>query len=194
MTAAKACFPLLGESPSIDLVNTRVIKHGQPVDLLPTTAALYAWRRLQAPGPLWSWRPDADDLAALHTLRDTLDTLLRTRINGGTPPRKAVVAFNRALTGLMPDAHLAWDAAGPRRVSRRMDRATRRQHLVSRLAHDALAILTGPDADRLRQCAHPDCILLFIARHPQRRWCSADVCGNRARVARHYQQHKDIHA
>jgi predicted RNA-binding Zn ribbon-like protein len=29
-------------------------------------------------------------------------------------------------------------------------------------------------------------VLQFLARDPRRRWCSAAVCGNRARVSRHY--------
>jgi len=28
--------------------------------------------------------------------------------------------------------------------------------------------------------------LVFVAENPRRRWCSAAVCGNRVRVARHY--------
>ncbi|WP_433464559.1 CGNR zinc finger domain-containing protein [Spirillospora sp. CA-128828] len=30
----------------------------------------------------------------------------------------------------------------------------------------------------------------FLPGHPRRRWCSAARCGNRVRVARHYQRHR----
>ncbi|MFF4211720.1 CGNR zinc finger domain-containing protein [Streptomyces sp. NPDC001796] len=32
--------------------------------------------------------------------------------------------------------------------------------------------------------------MLFLPAHPRRRWCSAARCGNRVRVARHYQRRK----
>src|SRR6185437_1658316 len=64
-----------------------------------------------------------------------------------------------------------------------------RTALLGELAADAVALLTGPRATQLRKCANPDCILQFVADNPRRRWCSSAVCGNRARVARHYQRH-----
>jgi CGNR zinc finger len=41
---------------------------------------------------------------------------------------------------------------------------------------------------RLRRCANPACSMIFIAVNPRRSWCTPGVCGNRARVARHYQR------
>jgi predicted RNA-binding Zn ribbon-like protein len=39
---------------------------------------------------------------------------------------------------------------------------------------------------RLRRCANRACLMIFIAVNPRRSWCAPGVCGNRARVARHY--------
>ena len=33
---------------------------------------------------------------------------------------------------------------------------------------------------------------VFLPANPRRRWCSPAICGNRARVARYYQRHKDV--
>jgi predicted RNA-binding Zn ribbon-like protein len=43
-------------------------------------------------------------------------------------------------------------------------------------------------ADRIRRCAHPDCVLWFLdtSRNGTRRWCSMAGCGNRAKAQRHY--------
>jgi predicted RNA-binding Zn ribbon-like protein len=35
----------------------------------------------------------------------------------------------------------------------------------------------------------PNCVLFFIKDHPRREWCSPG-CGNRARVAHHYDRHR----
>lgn len=42
------------------------------------------------------------------------------------------------------------------------------------------------DADALRACHAPGCVLYFVKTHPRREWCSI-ACGNRARAARHYE-------
>ena len=57
------------------------------------------------------------------------------------------------------------------------------------IAEAAVLLFTSPDAGRLRACPGPGCVLYFVRAHPRREWCSA-VCGNRARVARHYQRHR----
>jgi predicted RNA-binding Zn ribbon-like protein len=61
---------------------------------------------------------------------------------------------------------------------------------LARVAEQAIDLLTGPDASRLRACYAPGCVLYFIAAHPRRAWCSV-ACGNRARAARHYEKVRD---
>jgi predicted RNA-binding Zn ribbon-like protein len=55
------------------------------------------------------------------------------------------------------------------------------------VARDALDLVTSPAADRLRECADPECHALFLdaSRPGSRRWCSMDTCGNRAKKQRH---------
>jgi predicted RNA-binding Zn ribbon-like protein len=59
---------------------------------------------------------------------------------------------------------------------------------VAAIAEEAVALFAGPDRRLLRACHAPGCVLYFVRNHPRREWCS-DGCGNRARVARHYQRH-----
>jgi predicted RNA-binding Zn ribbon-like protein len=40
----------------------------------------------------------------------------------------------------------------------------------------------------LRRCANPTCSMLFVAPNARRIWCTANICGNRTRVARHYER------
>ena len=58
---------------------------------------------------------------------------------------------------------------------------------LATVAGEAVHLLTGPDAARLRACQAPGCVLYFVKTHPRRQWCS-DACGNRTRAARHYQR------
>lgn len=61
---------------------------------------------------------------------------------------------------------------------------------LAHVAAQAIDLLTGPDASRLRACNAPGCVLYFVAAHPRRAWCSV-TCGNRARAARHYEKVRD---
>lgn len=56
------------------------------------------------------------------------------------------------------------------------------------IADQAVRLFAGPERSALRACQGPGCVLYFVRNHPRREWCSAG-CGNRARVARHYQRH-----
>jgi predicted RNA-binding Zn ribbon-like protein len=58
---------------------------------------------------------------------------------------------------------------------------------LARVAEQAIALLGGEDATRLRACYAPGCVLYFVKTHPRRAWCSV-ACGNRIRAARHYQR------
>lgn len=58
---------------------------------------------------------------------------------------------------------------------------------LAKVATEAVHLLTGPDAARLRACHAPGCVLYFLKTHPRREWCS-EACGNRTRAARHYQR------
>jgi predicted RNA-binding Zn ribbon-like protein len=56
--------------------------------------------------------------------------------------------------------------------------------LLSTIARDAIGLLTGSHAHRVRECASDTCALLFVdtSRPGKRRWCSMELCGNRAKT------------
>jgi predicted RNA-binding Zn ribbon-like protein len=61
---------------------------------------------------------------------------------------------------------------------------------LARIAEQAVALLGGKEAGRLRACYAPGCVLYFVKAHPRREWCSVG-CGNRVRAARHYRRTRD---
>jgi predicted RNA-binding Zn ribbon-like protein len=54
---------------------------------------------------------------------------------------------------------------------------------LSLVARDAIDLATSSVMSRVRECADPRCGALFLdnSRPGTRRWCSMDVCGNRAK-------------
>lgn len=181
-------FPLLGESLSLDLVNTRICRDGADVDLLDEPSSLTAWLAAEAgrqpQSGVWFGAATAADLQAVRALRDAIAALFAALRTGVSPPRAALRAVNTILSASPSTMRLVWASAGPR--AKAQAAISKRDALLRALAVDAVGILAGPQAKLLRTCEHPDCVLQFFARHPRRRWCSAAVCGNRARVARHY--------
>jgi predicted RNA-binding Zn ribbon-like protein len=61
------------------------------------------------------------------------------------------------------------------------------------IARETADLLTSKEVGRLGECADErGCGFLFIdtSRNHSRRWCSMEVCGNRAKAMRHYQRKK----
>ncbi|WP_371579910.1 ABATE domain-containing protein [Streptomyces sp. NBC_01314] len=73
-------------------------------------------------------------------------------------------------------------------LTRALDDTPDRAALLALIARDTVELLTDPVACAgLRRCAGDDCPIVYVdtSRGRRRRWCSSEICGNRARVARH---------
>lgn len=59
--------------------------------------------------------------------------------------------------------------------------------MLSTIARDAITLFTEHDAARIHECGADDCALIFFddSRSGNRRWCSMQRCGNRAKVRAH---------
>src|SRR5262245_50112453 len=91
-------------------------------------------------------------------------------------------------------------AAAPCLVPRLLPGSTRTwvavhgvRSLMSSVARDAIDVLGGSRAVRLKRCEGSRCALLFVdtSRSGHRRWCSMERCGNRAKVAAHRRRTKE---
>lgn len=56
---------------------------------------------------------------------------------------------------------------------------------VLEVAREAGALLATTELGDVRQCPGSGCGWLFVDRTGRRRWCTMEVCGNRAKVRRH---------
>ncbi|WP_433257779.1 CGNR zinc finger domain-containing protein [Streptosporangium sp. CA-135522] len=143
----------------------------QPADL-----AVWAGRSRLTPTP--ELRISETEVADARRLRDALFRAAIARTRGEPPAPGDLKVINEA------SAHppLA-PAIGPG-GDRRWAGAAGGAHLLATVARDAVELLTGPFAHRIRVCAADDCHLIYVdtSRPGRRRWCSMEHCGNRHKV------------
>ncbi|GAA2353277.1 CGNR zinc finger domain-containing protein [Nonomuraea africana] len=179
---------LTGEPLALDLVNTRPSSG----DLLATPDDLRAWLALQydrlPDAREWAAELAAPDLDAVHAVRQHTADALEYARHGTRPPDADLEALSQAQRAAPAIHELIWDGSKVTALRRRTGPAGAR--LAACLAEAAADLLADPAVTGIRQCEADDCVMLFLPAHPRRRWCSAARCGNRARVARHYQRNK----
>ena len=68
--------------------------------------------------------------------------------------------------------------------------------LLVPVAESAAGLLSSGDITLVKKCQNPQCILYFCdtTKNHARRWCSMTACGNRAKVAAHYQRARQAKA
>ena len=173
--------------------------HGGIADDLTDPAGLTTWVRAHADDlPLTpGYAADATGLTAVRDLRAAVRALFAHAVRPGAPSPadaarllpvpEALDRVNAAAARLPTVPVLHWtDGADPGAHRRPVPDGG---DLTAALAQAAIAFLTGPDRQRLRACHAPRCVRYFLKDHPRQEWCKPS-CGNRARVARHHERHK----
>jgi predicted RNA-binding Zn ribbon-like protein len=66
---------------------------------------------------------------------------------------------------------------------------------LATIARDAVRLLGGPRATRIKECEHPDCSLVFLdeTQSGRRRWCSMARCGNLVKI-KSYRERRGRHS
>ena len=145
------------------------------------------WEQLRGASDLSDWLSQRYPQVTEATERDLADALtLRAAV-----ARLAQAASDRAesqaddidtvnLFAATPDIPPAIDG-GHRQAGRSRVRTAQ---ALSSIARDAVQLLANNHDGRIRECAADDCQLVFYdeSRTNNRRWCSMQRCGNRAKV------------
>ncbi|MGW3959733.1 CGNR zinc finger domain-containing protein [Amycolatopsis sp. NPDC005003] len=147
------------------------------------------FERLPDPAALGRWFTEAGltqtdppctaaELAAARELREAVYRLMLGQLS-----EEDLATVNRWAAQPPPVTALRVGAEGLRaeRVSATVP------SLLGLLAADAVAVLGGDEAARVRECANPECSLLFLdtSRAGARRWCSMSACGSRDKMQRY---------
>jgi predicted RNA-binding Zn ribbon-like protein len=174
-------FVLVGGSPSLNLLATRGRRHATPLERIPDPAALARWF---VAAELFSAAPPVDeaDVREAHRLREAINSLVQSALSGSPFSDEPLDIVNAH--ALRPDVPPQLRITDGRRIVATPPSAGAPGALAT-IARDAVRLLGGPQAARIKQCEHPDCSVLFVdeTQSGRRRWCSMTRCGNRVKTA-----------
>ncbi len=207
-TAAKAqssnktlnLFVIPRRDLAIEFANTLMWRGSAPAESLQTAGDVIAWLSANQAVPtgalddLSRWF-DAHPEHAATFLRDAIQIreaiyrLLHGIATAATPDTADLHQLNNALRASPPreliertDGSYGW----------RIEAKPVAPEILAPMLWSAADVIVGPDSARVRECANHRCLWLFLddSKNGSRRWCSMQMCGNRAKARRHYQRHK----
>lgn len=175
----------------LEFVNTRYWR-GQdvPTETLNAPDDLAGWIVANG-GPKAAKPPTAKEFERAIELRETIHRLFDAEAQDKAPAARDLEALNEALERAPARKTLKRERGG---YGWDVDfRSGTALALLAPVLWTAGDLLTGPRLGRVRRCANPDCLFLFLddSRAGKRRWCSMSSCGNRAKARRHYHRSRE---
>lgn len=163
---------------AIDFANTGGIQDGVAVQDMHTPADLARWFSESSLG-LADLEVGNQDLDAAYHLRDAVWRAAMRYMERQTPDASDIDVINRfaSTPSLAPQIDSNRDGvvwAAPATVA----------SALATIARDAVDLFTSTGRERIRVCASPTCMLLFVdtSRPGTRRWCAMEHCGNIAKT------------
>lgn len=174
-------FRFRGGYPCLNLVATVGWRNAsKPVERLRSTGDLADWL---IAAQLVTVRPKVmpDELTSARRLREATYRLVMATMKHQLLNPKDIALINRwsHMPQPVPTLKLEDGLLHLQEVTPQPTRAA-----LSVIARDTILLLGGKSILRVKECARPDCTLLFVdaSRSGRRRWCSMDACGNRAKT------------
>jgi len=168
-------FTFVSGNLALDFAGTVQHRDTAPIDLLSSPALLREW--WMAVG-LVDQPPEVceAEFADALAVREAVYRLALAAATDGERSQADVDLLNAAAARPPVIALLTRD--GVRRTGSA-------DAVIASIARDAIGLLGGPDATRIRECEDPPCTRLFVdvSRAGSRRWCDMSGCGNRAKAA-----------
>jgi predicted RNA-binding Zn ribbon-like protein len=190
----------MGGHPALDLLNTRCTPHEETIDFLVDGRALLDWM-------IAARVIDEADAARLrrHTKASELDAcaeqarrlrewarswVARWRLAPAADYAREITTLNRLLARATSHRELVQREG--QLVLDETRRITSSDDVIALLAEHIASLVANEAPTLVKQCAGPKCTITFVDRTKShaRVFCSASVCGNRAKVAAFRARHR----
>jgi predicted RNA-binding Zn ribbon-like protein len=190
-------FIFVGNHPCLDFINTEMIVNGEPTDVLESFDDFLSWivqvnlvTKAQADVAGAELNPKASTslLEQVKTFRATLRQLAARIVARQPIPPSIITVINQFLSQRPGYPQLVRKKSGFEQ--RFHSAAAPVQNLLAPLAEAAGDLLCRANFALIKKCGNPACILYFYdtTKNHTRHWCSMQMCGNRLKVAAHYQR------
>jgi predicted RNA-binding Zn ribbon-like protein len=123
--------------------------------------------------------------------RKTFREMVARIVAGKSIPDSAVASINQILSRCPGYPQLVY--AKGRFERQFQSQAARKEGLLAPLAEAASDLLCSGKLSLVKKCGNAACILYFYdtTKNHTRNWCSMQLCGNRIKVAAHYQRRRN---
>lgn len=181
-------FIFIANNLGVDFTNTELIFYGETVDLLTDNNALSQWAD-KAGLPIDSQSEHLRLITALE-LRAALKKSFIAIVDDKKIPDGSLAKINQHLPNYSTQQVLQLE--NNNYVLQPKYKKLTFSNFLGCVAHESASLLSSSQSKKLKRCSNPECILLFVdtSRGQKRRWCSMDLCGNRAKAAKHYRKTK----
>jgi len=191
----------VGNHLCLDFINTQMIVRGMAMDLLKGFDDLMTWLvhakiadACEGKEAMNSWKEKKREhlFNEAVALRRTLRSMAEHIVAHKPIPGSTVTAINRVLSQCPGYPQLGYtNGHFERRFHSEVEKTSR---LLTPLAEAAGDLLCSGDLSLVKKCRNSACILYFYdaTKNHARTWCSMQLCGNRMKVAAHYQKKRKV--
>jgi predicted RNA-binding Zn ribbon-like protein len=179
---AKAGPAFVGGHPALNLMNTMRMRDGALVDVLQTDSDVKTWMRsmgFSEPALTRQLRDGSLLQSARELRRITSEAVQKSKAG------KRIAPFELNDYLAKARGHLVVSSGKEGLQVNRIYAAATPEEFLAPLAESIAEYLANADFHLIRQCEGDTCVLWFEdqTKSHKRRWCVAESCGTRARVA-----------
>jgi predicted RNA-binding Zn ribbon-like protein len=194
----------LDEEPvPVALANTISIDRGRIRDALAGRSEIERWvhavsgQMRMSPRPSGPEPMSSADVARLVSLREAIRRLAAEHTHDPRTLGEPTVPDVGTATSIVNDSsalssvwtEMEWEGSTARRRDAWIG-GSFAEAVIAVIARRMIDLCASPEWERLRPCLAPGCAYFFVKDNVRRQWCSPH-CGNRARVARHAERHRN---
>lgn len=190
-------FVIATDNLALNLVNTQIMRYKKKIELINDETDLLSWILIQK--KLTSSVPKKHQLDILEStvrtqditekvlkLREVIGSELQHFMNHEISLENWISDINKKLHNLPF-------------TSRIVDKehvlvpynSTGYRAFLSVIYLSLSELIENEDIKKLKHCANPECILIFLDKTGRRKWCSMDICGNRNKSKKFTKKQKE---
>lgn len=190
-------FVITTDNLALNLVNTQIMRYKKKIELINDETDLLSWILIQK--KLTSSIPKKHQLDILEStvrtqditekvlkLREVIGSELQHFMNHEISLENWISDINKKLHNLPF-------------TSRIVDKehvlvpynSTGYRAFLSVIYLSLSELIENEDIKKLKHCANPECILIFLDKTGRRKWCSMDICGNRNKSKKFTKKQKE---